>query len=92
MERIPIRFSNKGEEGAIPINATNLNTLIDEINNQFDEMEKLISKTQHITADAAGTHFTSGVYANGNELVADDDYPDPSSVTQVNNIEGEESN
>lgn len=91
MERISIRFSNKGEEGAIPINAANLNTLIDEINNQFDEMEKLILKTQHITADVAGTHFKEGVYANGNEIVADDDYPDPS-ATQVNNIESEENN
>ena len=89
MEKITIRFSNKGEEGAIPINAENLNKLIDAINNQFDGLEKLILKTRHITADEVGTHFTSGVYANGNELVADDDYKDPSAI-QVSNLESEE--
>ena len=88
MEKITIRFSNKGEEGAIPINAENLNKLIDAINNQFDGLEKLILKTRHITADEVGTHFTSGVYANGNELVADDDYKDPSST----HIESEKEN
>lgn len=81
---ITIRFSNKGESGAIPITADNLNLLIDQINES-------LTRTQHITGDTNGTHFTSGVYANGHEMVADDDYPDPS-ATQVNNIESEESN
>lgn len=88
---IDIRFSDKGEPDAIPINADNLNKMIDEINTENEKILELISKTQHITADNNGTHFKSGVYANGNELVADDDYPDPS-ITQALNLESEEQN
>ena len=46
-------------------------------------------KNQYIKTDEYGTHFELGVYANGNELVADDDYKDPSAI-QVSNLESEE--
>lgn len=87
---INIKFSNKGEPGAIPITAENLNLLVSQINENNAEIVKLVSKTQHITADENGTHFINGVYSNGNELVADDDYKDPSAI-QVSNLESEES-
>ena len=73
----------RGEDGAKPLNEI-LAQIVDE-SNLHD------NKTQHITADEAGTHFTSGLYANGNEMVADDDYPDPS-ITQALNLESEEQN
>lgn len=71
----------KGEQGAKPLNEI-LSQIVDE-SNLHD------TRTQHITADEVGTHFINGVYANGNELVADDDYPDPS-VTKTINLESEE--
>lgn len=72
----------RGEDGAKPVKEI-LAAMIDEANIHD-------TRTQHITADTAGTHFESGVYANGNELVADDDYPDPS-ATQVANESEENS-
>lgn len=84
-------FKNYGEseEDGDPIDAEFLNSIVSAVNSAESKVGALENKTQHITADTAGTHFESGVYANGNELVADDDYPDPSDV-QVNNIESEE--
>lgn len=81
MNLIDIRFSNKGEEGSIPINAHNLNLLIEKIN-------EVLTATQYMIADANGTHFTEGLYVNGNELVAEDDYKDPSnSLTEETSTE-----
>jgi len=73
----------RGEIGAKPLNEI-LASIVDETNIHD-------TRTQHISGDNNGTHFTSGVYANGNEIVADDDYKDPS-ATQVANVESEENN
>ena len=56
----------RGEDGAKPLNEI-LAQIVDE-SNLHD------NKTQHMSGDENGTHFINGVYANGNELVADDDY------------------
>ena len=73
----------RGEDGAKPLNEI-LAHIVDE-SNLHD------NKTQHMSGDENGTHFINGVYANGNELVADDDYKDPSAI-QVSNLESEEKN
>jgi len=72
----------KGEAGAKPLNEI-LASIVDEANIHD-------TRTQYIIGDNNGTHFVNGVYANGNELIGDDDYPDPS-ATQVANIGSEES-
>ena len=52
--------------------------MVKEINADNQKILDLIEKAKYITTDNNGTHFTSGVYANGSELVADNEYPDPS--------------
>lgn len=77
-------FKNYGEseDDGDPIDADFLNSVVSAINTTENNINNIKNKTQHITADNNGTHFKEGVYANGNEIVADDDYPDPSS-TQI---------
>ena len=70
----------KGEAGAKPLNEI-LASIVDEANIHD-------TRTQYIIGDNNGTHFVNGVYANGNEMVADDDYPDPS-ITQALNLKSE---
>ena len=66
-----------------------LDLLIKNNKKQNDKLKILEQKNQYIKTDEYGTHFELGVYANGNELVADDDYKDPSAI-QVSNLESEE--
>lgn len=65
---INITFSNKGEEGAIPVNADNLNLLINKINAS-------LTKIQHINADSSATTFdgTPVYHGETNEFVVTDE-------------------
>lgn len=78
-------FHNYGESDEdTPIDAEFLNELIAQSN-------KNTEKLQYITADDNGTHFINGVYANGNELRADDDYKDPSVIQSKGSVHNNES-
>lgn len=87
----------KGETGALLIKDI-LGAIIDEVNaintnvNTISTNVNTIStKTQNMTADENGTYFALGVFANNNEITADDEYH-PTVVENTSSGENTEGN
>ena len=73
MTLIDKEYKNKGESGAIPLNAENIQELVNSIN-LLDDSLKTIKTTlekmlEHISFEDDGTHLNKAVYVYGKELL-----------------------